>query len=144
MKKKLHNSKIGSRRFIILAIVIVLSLLFFSTSISSLRQSMKQNAITPTPTKDVEKDEILSKEEKEKYIEQSIQDLSANLSIDRSKISVNKVYNVEWNNSSLGCPEKDEVYLQVIIPGFKITLDAQGELHEYHAGSNRVVRCQLR
>jgi hypothetical protein len=48
----------------------------------------------------------------------------------------------EWRDSSLGCPKPGLNYLQVITPGYLITLEAQGQRYEYHSDSNqRVVRC---
>jgi hypothetical protein len=48
----------------------------------------------------------------------------------------------EWRDSSLGCPKPGLNYLQVITPGYLITLEAQGQRYEYHSDSNqRVMRC---
>lgn len=49
---------------------------------------------------------------------------------------------VEWSDSSLGCPEKDMFYAQVIVPGYLIRVEVAGEMMEYHTDdSNRVVSC---
>jgi hypothetical protein len=57
-------------------------------------------------------------------------------------IAVVAVDAAEWRDSSLGCPKPGVNYLQVITPGYKITLEAQGKRYEYHSDSNqRVVRC---
>jgi hypothetical protein len=51
---------------------------------------------------------------------------------------------VEWSDSSLGCPRPGMNYLQVITPGYRILLEAQGNSYEYHSDqSSRVVRCDL-
>jgi hypothetical protein len=51
---------------------------------------------------------------------------------------------VEWSDSSLGCPRPGMNYLQVITPGYRISLEAQGKGYEYHSDqSSRVVRCDL-
>lgn len=48
----------------------------------------------------------------------------------------------EWRDSSLGCPKPGMNYLQVITPGYLITLEAQGKRYIYHSDTNqRVVRC---
>jgi hypothetical protein len=48
----------------------------------------------------------------------------------------------EWRDSSLGCPQPGMNYMQVITPGYSITLEAQGKRYEYHSDTNRrVVRC---
>lgn len=49
---------------------------------------------------------------------------------------------VEWSDSSLGCPEKDMFYAQVIVPGYLVQVEVAGETMEYHTdNSNRVIRC---
>ena len=49
---------------------------------------------------------------------------------------------IEWNDSSLGCPKPGMNYLQVVTPGYRITLEAQGRRYEYHTDStSHVVRC---
>ena len=40
----------------------------------------------------------------------------------------------DWSDSSLGCPEPDTAYLQVIIPGYRYLLSHLGEHHTVHAG----------
>lgn len=49
---------------------------------------------------------------------------------------------IEWRDSSLGCPKPDQVYLQVITPGYRFELEAQGRRFFYHTDTGkRVVRC---
>jgi hypothetical protein len=68
-------------------------------------------------------------------------DLSARLSISDEEITVISVESVNWPDTSIGLPEPDKVYAQVIVPGFKITLGALGQDYLYHAGwvSNKMV-----
>ena len=55
---------------------------------------------------------------------------------------------VEWADASLGCPEPDTFYAQVITPGFRLVFDhtvgTQGEFHEYHTNEDGsiVVSCE--
>jgi len=57
-------------------------------------------------------------------------------------VAIVAVEPAEWRDSSLGCPQPGMNYLQVITPGYKITLEAQGKRYEYHSDTNeRVVRC---
>ena len=39
---------------------------------------------------------------------------------------------MEWSDASLGCPQPGMAYAQVITPGFRIALEAQGQLYQYH------------
>ncbi|MFP3897338.1 MAG: hypothetical protein ACLFV5_10960, partial [Anaerolineales bacterium] len=42
-------------------------------------------------------------------------------------------------DASLGVPETDEMYAQVITPGYVIHLSVEGETYTYHAADGRVV-----
>ena len=55
------------------------------------------------------------------------------------RLQIKSVEKVDWNDSSLGAPEEGMVYLQVITPGFKLVLEAEGELYTYHTSNDRVV-----
>jgi hypothetical protein len=68
--------------------------------------------------------------------------LAQELAIAEADIAVVAVEETEWRDSSLGCPKPGMNYLQVITPGYKITLEAQNKRYEYHSDTNRrVVRC---
>lgn len=49
------------------------------------------------------------------------------------EITITSVEYVDWPDSSLGNPQPDMSYAQVITPGFKIVLEAGGQAYEYHA-----------
>lgn len=68
--------------------------------------------------------------------------LAQDLALAEADIAVVAVEENEWRDSSLGCPKPGVNYLQVITPGYKIMLTAQGKSYEYHSDTNRrVVRC---
>lgn len=71
----------------------------------------------------------------EGLIEQARNDLSQRLSISAGQIKLLEATEVEWNDSSLGCPQPGMSYLQVITPGYRILLESGGKQYEYH--SNR-------
>lgn len=62
-------------------------------------------------------------------------DLAGRLSLPMEEITLAEVIDVEWADSSLDCPEPGMSYLQVITPGYRIVLQANGSAYEYH--SNR-------
>ena len=68
-------------------------------------------------------------------IEKVKEDLAGRLSITTMQINLVEATEVEWNDSSLGCPQPGMEYLQVITPGYLIKLETSGNLYEYH--SNR-------
>ncbi len=53
---------------------------------------------------------------------------------------------VDWPDSSLGCPQPETMYMQVITPGYQLTLqDANGTPYAVHTGSepsSQMVFCQ--
>ncbi len=70
------------------------------------------------------------------------EDLAKRLGIPADSITVESVDQVDWSDASLGCPEPGKVYAQVITPGFRILLKADGKTYEYHAGARHVVHCK--
>jgi len=70
------------------------------------------------------------------------EDLARRLGIPADEIAVVSVEEVMWRDSSLGCPQPGQVYLQVITPGYRIVLRAQGQEYEAHTDrGRRVVFC---
>ena len=53
------------------------------------------------------------------------------LGIEQDQIQILSIQSVVWNDSSLGCPEKGMMYLQVLTPGYQVLLQAQGRQYDY-------------
>jgi hypothetical protein len=71
---------------------------------------------------------------------------AASLGIPADQVNVVSVEPVTWNDSSLGCGKPGEMYLQVLTPGYKVTLEANGQQAVYHTDKGTghppsVVRC---
>jgi hypothetical protein len=77
-------------------------------------------------------------------IQQARADLAARLQISSDVIQVLKTEAAQWPDSSLGCPQKGMMYMQVITPGYTIVLGAQGKTYEYHTSMTRVELCDNR
>ncbi len=71
----------------------------------------------------------------------AIDALAAELQIAKDGIAVDTIRAVNWPDSSVGCPEPGLAYLQVITPGHKITLRADGRIHFVHEANNRAFVC---
>ncbi|MGH2537211.1 MAG: hypothetical protein ACRDHL_07435 [Candidatus Promineifilaceae bacterium] len=70
------------------------------------------------------------------------QDLSARTGVDVSEISLVSAEAKEWPTSSLGCPDVNKMYAQVVTPGFALVLEADGEQYKYHTDTeDHVVLC---
>jgi hypothetical protein len=78
---------------------------------------------------------------KEEYIKKAIGDLAVKTKLAESQIKVVQVEEKLWGDTSLGCPEKDRMYSQVITDGFLITLAGDGRDYTYHAGLDKVISC---
>ena len=66
-------------------------------------------------------------------------DLSEKLNIPIGNIKLVKEEAVDWPDTSLGYSEKGMNYAQVITSGFRIILNAQDKLYEYHSDYKRIV-----
>ena len=68
--------------------------------------------------------------------ERAIDDLVQATDAAADEITVVRTEEVEWSDTSLGCPEPDTMYAQVITPGYLIVLESGGNTYEYHAGTD--------
>jgi hypothetical protein len=76
-------------------------------------------------------------------VDQAKTDLAQRLSLSANDIDVRDVTEVEWSDSSLDCPQPGMSYLQVITPGYRILLDVNGQVYEYHSNRDTyVVYCE--
>lgn len=74
----------------------------------------------------------------------AVADLAGRLDIAPDAITVREMVAVEWPDASLGCPQPGMMYAQVITPGYRIVLEAQGQAYQYHASRNHIVFCSPR
>ena len=72
----------------------------------------------------------------------AIDDLSKRTGIPKSDIKVVSVEAVQWPDTSLGCPQPDKMYAQVVVPGYRIILEAGGQTYDYHSAGAGVGLCQ--
>ena len=70
--------------------------------------------------------------------------LAAHLDVPVDTISVDTVRTVDWPDSSIGCPQPGEAYMQVITPGHRITLRVDGNFHFVHEANGRAFVCERR
>jgi hypothetical protein len=68
--------------------------------------------------------------------------LAQDLGIKAGDITLVSLEPIVWRDSSLGCPQPGMNYMQVLISGYKIVLEAQSKRYNYHTDQRtRVVRC---
>ena len=66
-------------------------------------------------------------------------DLNDRFGITPVSVKLINLEKVDWGDSSLGNPEPEMMYAQVITPGFKMSLAGDGSTYLYHTSMDRVV-----
>ncbi len=82
----------------------------------------------------------------DRLVERATEDLMQATSAASDEITVVSTEEVEWSDTSLGCPEPDGMYAQMITPGYLIVLETGGETYNYHTGTDPegpLVHCTL-
>lgn len=77
-------------------------------------------------------------------IDQVVERLSSEIDVAADAIEIATTESVEWPDTSLGCPQPDQAYAQVITPGYRIILEVEGEQYEFHTSTlpdAQIVRC---
>jgi len=71
----------------------------------------------------------------QEVVNQAISTLAEKLSISFNDVLVLNAQSVTWSDSSLGCPQPDMFYLQVLTDGYQIELSVNGQSYFYHANT---------
>ena len=71
----------------------------------------------------------------------AINTLAAHLSVEPGEITLQSLSPVDWPDSSLGCPQPDMGYLQVITPGHRALLQHQDRTYQVHMAGKRAFVC---
>jgi len=75
------------------------------------------------------------------FIGRAQADLADRLDVPLEEVILLRSESVEWRSSSLGCDLPDEAYVQVAVPGYRITLIVAEQRYEYHADAQRLISC---
>ncbi len=66
------------------------------------------------------------------------------LDIDVSEIRVVEALAVYWPDTSLGCPQPGIAYAQMIVPGYRLVLEANGQQYPYHTTlAGQIILCKV-
>ena len=71
------------------------------------------------------------------FIDQATDDLAARLDVDASTITTRAAVLVVWPDASLGCPQPDMAYAQVLTDGSIIELEQGGNVYRFHTGGTQ-------
>ena len=75
---------------------------------------------------------------KEDAVRRARIDLAGRLGVAEDEIKEDSVEDAEFSDASFGAGTPDEISAQMITPGWRIRLDARGEVYEYRANRNRL------
>jgi hypothetical protein len=73
----------------------------------------------------------------QKLIDLAKEDLAERMSTPVEQVDLVEFRNVVWPDSSLGCPEPDMAYTQVLRDGYLIRLQVGKQQYNYHGGQGR-------
>ena len=69
-------------------------------------------------------------------------DLARRALVKPETITVVSATEQQWSDGSLGCPKPGEMYPQMIVPGYRVVLQAGGQKYAYHSDQRgRFVVC---
>ena len=78
---------------------------------------------------------------KEEAVKLATEVLAHDLGLSSDLVELRRASPVDWPDSSLGCPREGESYIQVVTPGYLVSLQADGQVFSVHVGSGRAVVC---
>jgi hypothetical protein len=97
--------------------------------------------MTPTPA--TEPTGVEPPAEAKEAVRLARENLAQKLGLAPETVRLVSVEAVEWRDTSLGCPQRGMMYAQVITPGFRVVLEAEGKKYDYHTDTGRfVVLCE--
>jgi len=70
----------------------------------------------------------------------AIEDAAHRTSVPVADISVVSAESVTWSDGSLGCPQPGMNYTQALVSGYRIIVQAGGQLLRYHAAARGAVK----
>ena len=79
--------------------------------------------------------------EKAAAVTRATDHLVKKLAIRAEDVTVESATPTTWPDASLGCPEKDRMYAQVLTSGYEVVLKVSGKTHEVHVAGSRAVIC---
>lgn len=124
------------------------------TLAASTQPAVPREIIPQTPPPDLERDNTgvnmpdsttTPDPNAQQVIQIAMSHLAEKLQINADQIRLSSIEAVTWPDGSLGCPQAGGMYTQVITPGYKLILEANGKPYPYHTDDKEtVVLCALR
>ncbi len=90
-------------------------------------------AVSPTPTLRVSPSPVVGEPGVSAQATLAARQIAADtLGVAPKDVKVLSVTPMEWSDASLGCPNPDMMYAQVITPGYQAQVEVNGEVHDVH------------
>ncbi len=72
----------------------------------------------------------------------AIAQATTDLGVAPDQLTIVAVEARDWPDSSLGCPQPGRAYAQIVTPGYRLVVEANGQQYEYHTNrTTMIVRC---
>ena len=84
----------------------------------------------------------VTNEADEQLAELAAATLAEAIDVPLTRIKVESIRPVEWRDGSLGCPQPDQSYAQVLTPGHRILLRVDTRVYTVHEANGRAFVCQ--
>jgi len=68
-------------------------------------------------------------------VDKVLDDAARRTGVAVEKLQVLSADSVTWPDGSLGCPQPGMMYTQALVPGYRVRIQAAGQLLDYHASS---------
>lgn len=75
-------------------------------------------------------------------VDQAMKALAETIGVATNAITVKLVEAVQWRDASLDCPQPGMMYAQVITPGHRVVLEADGKTYAVHTADAYAIVCQ--
>jgi hypothetical protein len=67
---------------------------------------------------------------------------ASDLGVSPDQLTIIAVEARDWPDSSLGCPQPGRAYSQIVTPGYRLVVQANGRQYDYHTNrTTMIVRC---
>jgi hypothetical protein len=67
-------------------------------------------------------------------VEAAKEDAATRSGLSPEAIKVLSAERVTWSDGSLGCPQPGMMYTQALVPGYRVRIEVDGQVLDYHAG----------
>lgn len=106
-------------------------------SVTATGGNNNNTAVTPPPTATVDPNAVFAEEgptetTAEDVLRVIFEDMRLTLDVAASDIEIEEIVAGSWPDSALGCREPDVNYLQVVTPGYMVTLVVGYDVYVYH------------